>query len=229
MVFGGWVVRPAGRDLAVLRRVAEFRQLSSSHIYALAFHDRSGTVLDRCLLRLVRMGLLRRIGRMPSDMVKGGAGAFVYQLGSKGWALLDLSGRWRAQALNHHTLDVATAYMSLVQAERDGRLRIRHYQREVAVGRAQADLEVVLDLPDDGRLHSFVELDRDRQRPTVIQGKLNAYIEAWCAHKGAQFPRVLFLVPDELRKRQIENEVSRLPEHDQALFSVRPLGTFPQL
>jgi len=58
------------RDLAVVQLVGDFGQLSSSHIGCLAFHDRSGTVLDRCLLRLVRRGLLRRAGRMESDLVE---------------------------------------------------------------------------------------------------------------------------------------------------------------
>src|SRR6266568_837097 len=190
------------RDLAVVQLVGDFGQLSSSHIGCLAFHDRSGTVLDRCLLRLVRRGLLRRAGRMESDLVKGGAGAFVYELGAKGWALLGRSGRWRMHGVNKHTLDVAACYVALV------------------------DAEVVLDVAGGSRLHSYIEVDRDSQRPNVIHSKLSTYLEAWYACAGAQFPRVLFVVPDEPRKRQVENAVCSLPEHDQALFSVRLLNTF---
>lgn len=63
----------AHRDYDVLKLTRAFTQVASTHISALLFADRSHSVPDKVLGRLVRLGYLSRVGRRAAGD-KGGAG-----------------------------------------------------------------------------------------------------------------------------------------------------------
>ena len=99
------------RDLDILRLLVQFTQLSSTHLAELVFADRSHSVPDRVLTRLVRLGYLHRVGRRASGD-QGGAGAYVYQLGRYGRALMGVDGR-PSPNVNSHALVIADTYLEL--------------------------------------------------------------------------------------------------------------------
>jgi hypothetical protein len=89
------------RDLEIVRLVEQFSQLSSAHMSELFFADRSHSVPDRVLCRLVRLGYLARVGRRNSGD-QGGASAYVYQLGRYGRVLVSvISGSVGGSELNN--------------------------------------------------------------------------------------------------------------------------------
>lgn len=110
------------RDAMVVRQVGKLRQMSSGQLRATLFHEVTQTPLDRALSRLVRDRYLAPVGRRASS-TKGGAGAAVYQLGLRGWAMLEKPGRyWPYRSVNEHSLRTADAYVDLLAAERKATL-----------------------------------------------------------------------------------------------------------
>lgn len=80
------------RDFDVLTLTHTSSQVASTHLSELLFPDRSHSVPDGVLGRLVRLGYLSRVGRRAGGD-KGGAGADVYQLGRAGRLFMDVDGR----------------------------------------------------------------------------------------------------------------------------------------
>jgi hypothetical protein len=75
------------RDYDVLKLTHVFSQVASTHVTELLFAERSHSVPDKVLGRLVRLGYLSRVGRRATGS-KGGAGAFPFaaSVGSQGAA-----------------------------------------------------------------------------------------------------------------------------------------------
>jgi hypothetical protein len=210
------------RDLEIVRLVEQFSQLSSVHISELVFADRSHSVPDRVLSRLVRLGYLSRVGRRNSGD-QGGAGAYVYQLGRYGRVLLDIESRPSANVSNHALL-VADAYISLRQAERVGVLTLKEWAVEVSVPPVRADLFVSLDFPEQQRSGSyFLEADLATERPQRIVEKLDGY---WRAAEASEdyFPYVVFVVVHPGRKLELARVAKHLPEERQEMVRVFMLG-----
>ncbi|WP_369029001.1 replication-relaxation family protein [Streptomyces adonidis] len=209
------------RDMEVVRAVGRFYQLATSHVAALLFPDTTGTPVDRTLARLVRLEALNRIGRRATGP-QGGAGAYVYQLGPRGWWLLGREGRYRPyRAINHHMLKVADVYVDLLAAEKGGGIKILHAELEQPIGNARPDLTVELGFVEQRQKMSYaIEVDLGSEKPRIIAGKCAAYIEAFRRGLRDPFPYVLFLVPDEWRKSEVSRVLGRLTE-GREVFSVR--------
>lgn len=202
------------RDLDILRMVDEFTQLSSTHIGELLFADRSHSVPDRVLGRLVRTGYLSRVGRRASGD-KGGAGAYAYQLGRYGRVLLGVEGR-PSPNVNTHALMIADTYLELRRAEKAGVLRVKAWEVERRVPPIRADLFAAVEYPGQGRASSyFLEIDLATERPVRIAEKLAGYWTAAERWSGEYFPYVVFVVNHLGRKAELRRIVRQLPDEDQ--------------
>ncbi|WP_105970391.1 replication-relaxation family protein [Streptomyces geranii] len=214
------------RDMEVVRLVGRFYQLTSSHIASMVFPDTTGTPVDRTMARLVRLEALRRIGRRAAGP-QGGAGSYAYQLGPRGWWLLQREGKYRPyRAVNLHALEVADAYVELLTAERAGAIQILHTELEQSIGSARPDMTVEIGLVQQRMKMSYaIEVDRGSEKPRIIAEKCAAYIEAFYKGLRNPFPYVLFLVPDEWRKSELSRVLGRLGDCRE-IFSVKLAAGF---
>ncbi|MGJ5825993.1 replication-relaxation family protein [Streptomyces ossamyceticus] len=214
------------RDYDVLKLTHTFSQLASTHLTELLFADRSHSVPDKVLGRLVRLGYLSRVGRRATGD-KGGAGAFVYQLGRAGRLLLDVDGRLMPN-VNNHALMIADTYLELRRAERAGVLAVKEWDIELPVPPAvRADLFVAVDFPQQSRSSSFyLEIDLGTEQPARIREKIYGYWRAVEASTADYFPYVVFVVRQQVRKNELARIFRRLPEEQQEMMRVL---IFPEL
>ncbi|WP_435212626.1 replication-relaxation family protein [Streptomyces sp. bgisy034] len=208
------------RDLEVLGLVGRFTQLASSHLTELVFGDRSHSVPDKVLGRLVRSSYLSRVGRRASGS-NGGAGAFVYQLGRFGRALLEVDGR-PSSTVNDHALMVADAYLELRRAEKAGLLTLKDWDIEKPVPPSvRADLFVALNFPQQRRHSSyFLEIDMGTEAPKRIRDKVAGYWQAVETSTADYFPYVVFVVRHGGRKNELARVFRQLPEERQEMVRV---------
>lgn len=221
---------PSSRDRAVVEFVGKWNQVQSAHVKQVLFEDVTQTPCDRALQRLTDHGYLSRLRMRLVGGSGGGSSQYVYQLGREGWRLLDMKGTYyRQRAINLHTLDVTSLYVSLVRAERAGRYVVRHAVREPRTGDLTPDMYIQLDYPEEAAsLPCYVELDRGTERASKIMDKCVRYWRAYQAQDGGTFPTVLFVVPDAERKREIEQVISGGPEEAHELFKVLEFSTAAQ-
>lgn len=213
------------RDREVVKFVEVFGQLSSTQIAALVFSDVTRTPLDRSLNRLSKYLLIKRIGR--ADLNKAGTAPFVWQLGLGGHRYLSKNGRWRQHAVQPHELSVAEVFVNLVKAQRQGKLLVDKFVKEQPIGKARADVFLVMSSPDGTKsVQLYLEIDQGWQRPNVIKAKLDAYLDAW-SDSNDIMPRVKFLAMDMMRVRELRYEISQLKPEDRELFSADLLSAFP--
>ncbi|MDX3695965.1 replication-relaxation family protein [Streptomyces europaeiscabiei] len=215
----------SARDLEILKLTDTFSQLASTHLTELVFADRSHSVPDRVLGRLVRLGYLSRVGRRVSGD-KGGAGAYAYQLGRYGRILLGVEAR-PSPNVNNHALLVADTYVELRRAERLGVLRLTRWDVELSVPPVRADLFAAVDFLFQHRSSRyFLEIDLATERPVRISEKLTGYWQAAEASTEEFFPYVVFVVVSPVRKAELERLVRQLPEERREMVRV---VLFPEL
>ncbi len=217
------------RDRDVLADVARWRLLSTRQIERLHFAggDQAATALSRArscrrsLERLVRERLLVRLERRIGG-VRAGSASFIYSIGPVGQRLIGQPGprrRWREPSAQFvaHTLAVSELYVRLHEAARAGELELLSPpQPEPECWRAlpglggrsllKPDLAVHLGARDY-EFRWFVEVDLGTEHRPALLRKCQAY-EAYYRSGVEQaehgvFPRVLWVVPDEVRARVI--------------------------
>lgn len=212
------------RDYEVLKLTQTFSQLASTHITQLLFSNRSHSVPDKVLGRLVRLGYLSRVGRRASGE-KGGAGAFVYQLGRAGRLLLGVDGRLSPN-VNNHALMIADTYLELRRAETAGVLAVEEWEVEKPVPpRVRVDLFVALEFPQQARRSAyFLEIDLSTEQPARIRDKVEGYWRAVEQNTADWFPHVVFVVRHEVRKRELARIFRQLPEERQEMLRVYLFG-----
>lgn len=208
------------RDYEVLKLTHTFSQLASTHLTELLFADRSHSVPDKVLGRLVRLGYLSRVGRRATGE-KGGAGAFVYQLGRAGRLLLDVEGRLSPN-VNNHALMIADTYLELRRAEKAGVLAVTAWEVERQVPPSvRADLYVVLDFAHDHRSSAyFLEIDLSTEQPARIREKVAGYWRAVEMSTSDYFPYVVFVVKHQVRKNELVRIFRQLPGEQQEMMRV---------
>ncbi len=208
------------RDLAVLKLVRTFSQVASTHVTELLFRDRSHSVPDKVLGRLVRLGYLSRVGRRGTGS-KGGAGAYVYQLGRAGRLLLDVDGRLSPN-VNNHALMMADTYLELRRAEKAGLLAVTDWEVERRMPPSvRADLCVSLGFPSQGRSSSFfLEIDLSTEQPARIREKVAGYWRAVEMSTAGYFPYVVFVVKDLARRKELTRLPRQLPAEQQEMGRV---------
>ncbi|WP_369042465.1 replication-relaxation family protein [Streptomyces sp. Midd1] len=212
------------RDYDVLRLTQTFSQVASTHITELLFADVSHSIPDRVLGRLVRLSYLSRVGRRATS-AKGGAGAFVYQLGRAGRLLLDVEGRLSPN-VNNHALMMADAYLELRRAEKAGVLSVTAWEVERRVPPSvRADLYVSLDFPQQERSSAFfLEIDLNTEQPARMREKVAGYWRAVEVSTADYFPYVVFVVRDPVRKKELARIFRQLPEEQQDMLKVYLIG-----
>jgi hypothetical protein len=206
------------RDEAVVRFVGTFRQVSASHIHAVVFEGVGAMPVSRALRRLVASKYLIRVARRPASL-RGGSGAFVYALGLNGHKLCAREGYfYPLRSIHPHMLKVADVFVSFLEAERQGRVKVLHVALEQVVSpsvRADMHLELGV-IATKRKLSYFLEIDMGTERPKLIEGKLDGYWQRATNSQGHD-PYVVFLVPDEYRLREIERLLKRRQHY--GLFS----------
>ncbi|MFZ4209735.1 replication-relaxation family protein [Streptomyces griseoincarnatus] len=214
------------RDFDVLTLTHTFSQVASTHLSELLFADRSHSVPDKVLGRLVRLGYLSRVGRRAGGD-RGGAGAFVYQLGRAGRLLLEVDGRLMPN-VNNHALMVADTYLELRRAEKLGVLTLKEWSVELPVPPAvRADLFAAVDFPQQSRSSSyFLEIDMGTEQAARIREKVDGYWRAVEDSAEDYFPYVAFVVRQQSRRNELTRIFQRLPEEQQEMMRVL---LFPEL
>lgn len=224
----GSVPALSSRDVQVVELVGRFRLLAAEQIRDILFSEQaSKTPLDRALKRLTDAEYLARLGRMVGGF-GGGSGQYVYQLGRAGWRQLGKGGGYRPlRVIDHHALQIAECFVLLKASERGGELSVISYAADPASRQTVAgilltpDAYAELGVPATRQKFMFwLEIDRDTENAEIIRGKCVRYWRAYQAWPGDVFPYVVFVVPDELRRRELERVIAGGPDDAQALFRV---------
>lgn len=200
------------------------------------FGQRSKTPLDRALKRLTDGGHLARLGRIVGGY-GGGSGQYVYQLGRAGWRLLGKGGGYRPlRVVDYHALHIADCFVMLKVLERGGEISVLRYDADPASRRTVGDISLTPDayveigVQATRRKFAFwLEVDRDTENAEVIRGKCVRYWRAYQAWPGDVFPYVVFVVPDEPRRRELLRVIAGGPADAQDLFQVYELDSFAEL
>lgn len=228
------------RDLAVLHRVAVLRFASADQLARLCFEaDRRAA--RRALLRLVRLEVLARLPRSVGG-VRAGSSGFAYRLDVAGWRLASERGWISGTRSTHekvpglmfvrHTLDIAELHAQLFEADRAGHIELLELEAEPACWRKYdaASFQPMILKPDSyvrlgaGEYEDsyLIEVDRGTEGSRAIGGQLERYVEYHASGTEQQqrgiFPKVLWLVPNESRRRAIAGCVERLSSESRGLF-----------
>ena len=232
---GGPALSP--RDAQVVELVGRFRLMGAEQIReVLFFGQRSKTPLDRALKRLTDAGYLTRLGRMVGGF-GGGSGQYVYQLGRAGWRYLGKGGGYRPlRVVDYHTLTIAECFVVLKRLERGGELSVISYEADPVSRRTVGEIlltpDAYVELGVSARRLKFsfwLEIDRDTENAETIRGKCVRYWRAFQSWGGDVFPYVVFVVPDERRRRELERVIAGGPDEAQQLFRVCELDNFGEL
>lgn len=216
------------RDLQVIRLIAQFRQMTASHIRELLFPDSLTTMpCYRSLRRLEQRQLVARIEHRLVGGAGGGSGQYVWTLAPDGARLLSVEYR-RQRTVNFHTLEIANTYLKLVELAREGRIRIDHYSTEPDCWRQGVGWELKPDLYVEtvdlaGKfVKTFCEVDMGSEGERQLRGKLAAYVYAvdHAEHVEGDWPRTVWVAYDKPRATQLRRIIGQLPSDDQQLFRV---------
>ncbi|MEC3979534.1 replication-relaxation family protein [Amycolatopsis sp. H20-H5] len=236
----------SARDLAVLGSLQEFRLMTGAQLRRL--HFGSGQVATQArkarasLKRLTEIEVVVRLARRIGGNHAGSEG-YVYGLGGWGHAVLDADQVEQRRhrrvietrpAFLDHILAVGDVAVALDEYQRAGRCQIDELRAEPGAWRQfTGDDRQQRTLKPDGfirvtvgeyELSSFVEMDMSTESVPTIARKLGVYVDYWRAGQEQQrhgvFPRVWWLVPDQVRHAAIARTIERLPAGARGLFSV---------
>jgi hypothetical protein len=223
------------RDLDVLRTLRAHRLATTRQLQRWHFTD--GLATDATALRITQRALRRLeghrlIGRLYQRIggERRGADSLVWQLGVAGdrmLAMLNAEKRRRyvepRRAFIEHTVAVTKLAVQLVEARRRGELvdltltgEPDNWQRFLGHhGQAEIlkpDLTAVT-ASDEFEDHWMLELDQATEHPTVIVRKAQLYERFAASHTYQDthgvVPAVLWIVPHEERRAQLDRALSR--------------------
>ena len=217
------------RDINILKLVGIFSQLSTPHLRNLVFYDRSHSVADVVLNRLVKLKYLARVGKRASEE-RGGTSPWVYQLGQFGRALFEIQAR-PATHPSRHALMIADTFIALREAQALGLLQIRRWDVALSVPPVRADLFVALDFPAQQRESKyFLEIDLGNESRSVILEKLRGYWQVADQSTEEFFPYVVFVTRNQAVANQLKGYIRNAPEEQQEMTRVFTLAELiPQL
>ena len=237
--------RLSERDLAIIRQVGELRLMDARQIQAVHFPDAehynepaATRARQRVLERLTRERLLTRLDRRIGGIRAGSAG-FVLALGPIGQRLLAIDGPRRRSyeptlRFVDHTLAIAQLVVDVTVAARRGLLDVLDCQAEPRCWRQFAglggrrllrpDALLVLGV-DEYELRWFIEVDRASESLPTVMRKCHLYADYYQSGKeqaahGGVFPRVCWIVPDELRAGRLGSAIARDRTLPERLFMV---------
>lgn len=228
------------RDRQIVHEVSRFGQLSSGQIFEILFHGaKSKTRLHDALKRLGKAGFLSTIERRPVGGTGAGSGPVVYQLGTKGRKYFGRDKGYPYRSIHPHTLAIADTAIGIKRLERQGSIEVIGMTTEpdtwkiIAGADLRPDLYVELGFPSKGiSLSLWIEVDMGTERQKKLKEKLASY---WHARQHATrddisvFPRILFLVPDDERLKELTWLIDSGPTEAKELFRVQRQDSFPQL
>ncbi len=228
------------RDRQIVQAVSRFGQLTSAQITELLFDGgSSATRPSRGLNRLLESRQLARIERRPIGGTGAGSGPYVYQLGTQGRKYFGRDKSYPYRSIHHHTLAIADAFIGLKRLEREGTIEVIGMATEpdtwrvIAGADLRPDLYVELGIPSKGMSISlWIEIDMGTERQKQLKEKLARYVHAYEHATEADmsvFPRILFLVPDDERHKELVWLINSGPEEAKELFRVQRQDSFPQL
>jgi protein involved in plasmid replication-relaxation len=239
--------RLSERDLEVLRSLYRLRLLTSSQVRRL--HLTTGSPQTRArrtralLQRQQELGLLVALDRRVGG-VQPGSSATVYGLSGLGLAVLDFQGprggrRRRATDTKpyfmFHVLAVSELAVALAERTRETGAELLVFDGEPAAWRKYSgpdgapavlkpDAYAVVGLGDDLERSVFAEVDLASESLPTIERKCAQYLAFWRSgmeqREHGVFPLVMWLVPNEARRKQIQAVIDRLNTDTRRLFVV---------
>jgi hypothetical protein len=231
------------RDREILATLGRMRVATTLQLERLHFHG--GTPLSNarvCRRTMERLTHWRVVGRLDRRIggIRAGSAGFVYTLDIAGRRLLEdgrparPAARGPSKPFLDHALAVSELYVQLVEAEQGGRIELFKFESEPACWRhftgpggetitVKADAFVRLATPEFIE-HSFVEVDLATESARALTFKMDRYRQYWMTGreqaKTGAFPRVLWLVPNTARYKQLVDVASRQPAEAWQLFQV---------
>lgn len=235
------------RELALIETLDNVRLATALQLERI--HFREGTPLAnarqcrRTLKRLADLRVLARLDRRVGGVRAGSAG-YIYALDVAGQRLASASGPAGGIRLRRpwtpggpfvrHAFGVTELYTRLREANRASELDLLEFwaeplcwRRFTGVGGGQVVLK-----PDafarvgvDKYEHaSFIEVDRATQSGPTVANKLTVYRRYWQTGREQErfglFPRVVILVPSEVRRRALVEVCAKQPADSWPLFRV---------
>jgi hypothetical protein len=212
------------RDRLILSFVGRFGQVTTKHIDARFFAGhKSRTSVKETVRRLTRNKLLARIEIRTVGGANGGSGQYVYQIGPAGWKAANMPGTYyAARSVKYHSLAIADVFIEI-----DARLNVTTFDTEpdsherVNYVLLEPDLFVVLDLEHVQR-RAWLEIDLGTERPKQLREKMGRYYHAWSGapDRWRPWPFVVWVVPDEKRRAELESLIKLEPAESQGMYRV---------
>lgn len=248
--------RLSDRDLAIVRQVVSLRLMSAAQLQAVHFAGEHGGATSmirtrqRVIARLIRDGLLVSLRRRVGGVRAGSQGVIVAP-GPAARRVLRLSGpRQRShepgERFVEHTLAISQLVVDVMRAAREGQLDLLDWQVEpqrrlMGLGGTQVlRPDAFLSLGVGAyALDWFCEIDRDTESVPTVLRKCRLYLAHYQSgaeqaepERGGVFPRVCWIVPDEVRAERLQRAIAggQFPER---LFVVttqaQALGTLTEI
>lgn len=233
------------RDLAIIGQVDDLRLMSGRQIQALHFpaedhvSELSATrARQRVLMRLIRDDLLSPLARRVGGVRAGSAGLVAAPGPLAGRVLHAGHARRRVYEPTarffDHTLAIGQVVVDLTLAGRRGEIEFVEYVSEPACWRQFSSLggrrllrpDLYLALGVEGYdLCWFCEIDRSSESVPTVLRKCRLYTDYYQAgveqaKSGGVFPRVCWIVPDEIRAERLGKAIAQDRHLPEQLFSV---------
>lgn len=235
----------SGRDLAIVRQVADLKLMSARQIeavhFTLADHASAVTAARsarRVLERLVRDRLLMRLARRVGG-IRAGSASYVYTVGPVGQRLIGhaqprLRFREPSATFALHTLAVSQLVVDLTAVSRSRRIELLGLQPEPMCWRSSVgpmgtstvlrpDLFAAVGIGDYEH-RWFIEVDLGSEHLPTLLRKCTAY-EAYYRtgseqHEHGMFPRVLWIMHHAARAERLHDAIENDARLTTALFTV---------
>jgi hypothetical protein len=238
------------RDIRLLHNLEQFRLLTSGQLQRLHFgvapFGTHATPLaavratNRVLLRLEKLGVIARVHRRVGGPHHGSS-ATIWQLAPAGERFLralrgDPDRRKFQQpgaVFTLHTLAVADVAVQLLEQSRIGHYEVLELEPEPVCWRTfQGGAGVLTLKPDllvvtadaETESHFFIEVDRGTEHLPAIRRKCDIYQRYY--RDGSEerlrglYPAVVWIVPDEPRRKALHQAIAKDPSLDSDLFTV---------
>ena len=194
----------------------------------------------RTLNRLVDAKYLVRVPRRTIGGNGAGSGQYVYELGQNGWTFIGGTGQYHPRrTVHYHTVAIPDVFIELVKLQRLGRIEIKGYAAEpdshVTIEGVKVRPDLYVEIADNHKREDqayWFEIDMGTERQKAIAEKLEAYVRA-ADHADDEtvpiFPLVVFIAPDDIRTRELQWFIDKLPEDKRDLFFVSTQQEFAAL
>jgi hypothetical protein len=232
------------RERAILTDVHRFKYLTTTQLLALHFTDHSTPsaaqrICRRVLLRLSELRVIEHIDRRIGG-VRAGSASFVWRVGLIGDRLLrqasgeGIRGRRKEPSLHHldHCLAIADVYVGLTVASRQQAIEFTacdtepdSWRRYLGAGGQPEILKPDLYLvtaTGDYEDFFFTEIDRGTESLPTLVRKCQQYEQyrrtGHEQHGSGVFPRVLWVLPDDVRLAKLQAALNQARRLDHDLF-----------